>query len=256
LKVVLTVAGSDSGGGAGIQADLKTILAHGLHGATAVAAVTAQNSLSVARWAPVEADLVVAQIEAVASDMEVAAVKTGMLGTVELIAAVAETLARRRLPAVVVDPVLRASSGSDLAEAGATRAYLDRLFPVAAVVTPNLAEAGALLGRPVRSLEEARAAGSELARRGPAVVIKGGHLEGDPVDVFADARRVVELAGPRLATADVHGTGCVFSAALACRLALGDDPLEAARAAKAFTAEAIRRAYAVGAGSPVLGYPR
>jgi hydroxymethylpyrimidine/phosphomethylpyrimidine kinase len=253
LNVVLTVAGSDSGGGAGIQADLKTIAAHGLHGASAVAAITAQNTQAVLRWEVLPADLVVAQIEAVVRDMRVAAVKTGMLASAEVIEAVAEALSRHHLPNVVVDPVLRASTGADLVSGDAVRAYLERLLPLATVVTPNLAEASALLATSVRTLEDMRRAAGELRRTGArAVVVKGGHLEGEPVDVLAGPDGVVELGGERVAGPGAHGTGCVFSAALASRLARGETLLEATRGAKAYVTAALRAAVAVGAGRPLL----
>jgi len=162
VKVALTIAGSDSGGGAGIQADLRTFAAHGLHPTSAITAVTAQNSVTVTDWAPIEPRLVVAQIEAVAADMPVAAVKTGMLATADVVRAVAETLARLKLPHLVVDPVMVAKSGDRLLAPEAEGAYLEALLPLAEVVTPNLLEAEVLLGREVRTLEAMREAAREL----------------------------------------------------------------------------------------------
>jgi hydroxymethylpyrimidine/phosphomethylpyrimidine kinase len=249
VKVVLTVAGSDSGGGAGIQADLRTFAAHGVHGTSAITAVTAQNSVAVLDWVALEPRMVVAQIEAVASDMDVAAVKTGMLATAAIVSAVAETIERLRLPLLVVDPVMVAKSGDRLLDRDAETAYRERLLPLATVVTPNLPEAEALLGRPVRTLVEMREAARALRAMGPrAVVVKGGHLEGDAVDVFWDGERMEDLSAPRIATKNTHGTGCTYSAAIASRLALGDPLLEAVRAAKAYLTEAIRRSYSVGRG--------
>jgi hydroxymethylpyrimidine/phosphomethylpyrimidine kinase len=249
LKVVLTIAGSDSGGGAGIQADLKTFAAHGVHGTSAITAVTAQNSLHVVEAFALEPRLVVAQIEAVAADMRVAAAKTGMLANRGIVEAVAEAVTRLGIPHLVVDPVMVAKGGDSLLDAGAVRAYVDALFPVATVVTPNLPEAAALLGRPVRTLHEMRAAARELKARGAgAVVVKGGHLEGDAVDVFFDGRILEELTVPRIATANTHGTGCTFAAAIAARLGRGEALLEAVRGAKEFVTEAIRASYQVGAG--------
>jgi len=250
VKVALTIAGSDSGGGAGIQADLRTFAAHGLHGASAVTAVTAQNTVAVVEYAALEPRLVVAQIDAVASDMPVAAVKTGMLASRPIVEAVAEAVARWRLPHLVVDPVMVAKSGGRLLDPAAEAAYRERLFPLAEVVTPNLAEAEALLQRPVRSLESMAQAARDLHALGPrAVLVKGGHLEGDPVDVFFDGRRLEELRAARIDTRHTHGTGCTLSAAIAARLALGADALEAARGAKAYLTEAIRGAYALGRGA-------
>jgi hydroxymethylpyrimidine/phosphomethylpyrimidine kinase len=249
LKVVLTIAGSDSGGGAGIQADLKTFAAHGVHGTSAITAVTAQNSLHVFEAFALEPRMVVAQIEAVTADMRVAAAKTGMLANREIVEAVAEAVARLRIPHLVVDPVMVAKGGDSLLDAGAVRAYVDALLPISTVITPNLPEAAALLGRPVRTLEDMRAAARDLQALGPgAVVVKGGHLEGDAVDVFFDGRNLEELAVTRIATANTHGTGCTFAAAIAARLALGDDLMDAVRGAKTFVTEAIRGSYQVGSG--------
>ena len=249
MKVVLTVAGSDSGGGAGIQADLRTFAAHGVHGTSAITAVTAQNSVAVLDWVALEPRMVVAQMEAVASDMDVAAVKTGMLATAAIVSAVAGAIERLRLPLVVVDPVMVAKSGDRLLDRDAETAYRERLLPLATVVTPNLPEAEALLGRPVRTLVEMREAARALRAMGPrAVVVKGGHLEGDAVDVFWDGERVEDLPAPRIDTRNTHGTGCTYSAAIAARLALGEPPLDAVRGAKAYLTEAIRGSYAVGRG--------
>jgi hydroxymethylpyrimidine/phosphomethylpyrimidine kinase len=249
VKVVLTVAGSDSGGGAGIQADLRTFAAHGVHGTSAITAVTAQNSVAVLDWVALEPHMVVAQMEAVASDMPVAAAKTGMLATAAIVSAVAAAIERLRLPLVVVDPVMIAKSGDRLLDRDAETAYRERLLPLATVVTPNLPEAESLLGRPVRTLAEMREAARALRAMGPrAVVVKGGHLEGDAVDVFWDGERMEALSAPRIATKNTHGTGCTYSAAIAARLALGDPLLDAVRGAKAYLTEAIRRSYSVGRG--------
>jgi len=250
VRIALTIAGSDSGGGAGIQADLRTFAAHGLHGASAITAVTAQNTVAVVDYVALEPRMVVAQIDAVASDMTVSAVKTGMLANRPIVEAVAEVLARRRLPHLVVDPVMVAKSGDRLLDAAAEAAYLECLLPLAEIVTPNLAEAEALLRRRVRSVEEMGRAARDLRALGPrAVLVKGGHLEGDPVDVFFDGERMEELPGPRIATRHTHGTGCTLSAAVAARLALGEDLREAVRGAKAYLTEALRGAYALGRGA-------
>jgi hydroxymethylpyrimidine/phosphomethylpyrimidine kinase len=255
MRVVLTIAGSDSGGGAGIQADLLTFAAHGLHGTSAITAITAQNSVAVAESLPLPPRIVAAQIEAVAGDMRVAAAKTGMLANTEIVAVVAEAIARLGIPHLVVDPVMVAKSGDSLLDPGAQRAYVERLFPLASVLTPNLLEAEAFLGRRVRSLDEMRQAARELKGKGPkAVVVKGGHLAGDAVDVFFDGELLEELKAPRIATRNTHGTGCTFSAAIAARLALGDEMIEAVRGAKEYLTEAIRRSYAVGAGPGPVGH--
>ena len=249
MLVALTIAGSDSGGGAGIQADLRTFAAHRLHGTSAITAVTAQNSVGVSAWVALEPRMVVAQIEAVATDMRVAATKTGMLANAEIVSAVADAAARLPLGPLVVDPVMVAKSGDRLLDAAAERAYVERLFPRAALVTPNLLEAGALLGRPVRDLAAMRAAARELAATGArAVLVKGGALEGDAVDVLFDGERLVDIPGPRVDTRNVHGTGCTLSAAICARLARGEPLVEAVRGAKAWLVEGLRRSYTVGRG--------
>jgi hydroxymethylpyrimidine/phosphomethylpyrimidine kinase len=250
MQVVLTIAGSDSGGGAGIQADLLTFAAHGLHGTSAITAVTAQNSVGVSDWAAITSRLVVAQIEAVAGDMRVAATKTGMLANAEIIVAVADAAGRLALGPLVVDPVMVAKSGDRLLDAEAERAYVTRLLPQATLLTPNLLEAEALLGRPVRDLPAMREAARALHALGPrAVLVKGGALPGaDATDVLFDGDTVVDVSAPRVETRNTHGTGCTLSAAIASRLALGDGLLEAVRGAKAYLTEALRRSYTVGHG--------
>lgn len=249
MKVALTIAGSDSGGGAGIQADLRTFAAHRLHGTSAIAAVTAQNSVGVTAWVALEPAMVAAQIEAVATDMPVAATKTGMLANAGIVAAVAEAAGRLRLGPLVVDPVMVAKSGDRLLDAETERAYRERLLPRAALVTPNLHEAEVLLGRPVRDLAAMRAAARDLASLGArAVLVKGGALPGDAIDVLFDGVTVHEIAAPRVDTPHTHGTGCTLSAAICARLALGEDLVAAVRGAKAWLTEALRHAYAVGRG--------
>jgi hydroxymethylpyrimidine/phosphomethylpyrimidine kinase len=249
MKVALTIAGSDSGGGAGIQADLRTFAAHRVHGTSALTAITAQNSVGVSAWVALEPAMVAAQIEAVATDMRVAAAKTGMLANAAIIAAVAEAAARHRLAPLVVDPVMVAKSGDRLLDAAAERAYVERLLPLATIVTPNLHEAAALLRRPVRDVAEMRDAARDLAALGArAVLVKGGALGADPVDVFFDGTRTVDLTVPRVDTRNVHGTGCTLSAAICARLALGDDLLDAVRGAKAYLTEGLRHSYTVGKG--------
>jgi hydroxymethylpyrimidine/phosphomethylpyrimidine kinase len=248
VKVVLTIAGSDSGGGAGIQADLHTFAAHGVHGTSAITAVTAQNSVEVTDWVALEPRMVVAQIDAVASDMPVAAAKTGMLANAGIVQAVADAVRRLRLPFLVVDPVMVAKGGHRLLDPAAETAYR-ALFPLATLLTPNLEEASVLVGRPVRTLEEMGQAARDLVAAGArAVVVKGGHLEGDAIDVYFDGRRTMDLPAPRIETKNTHGTGCTFSSAIAARLALGADLVEAVRGAKDYLTEAIRRSYAVGRG--------
>jgi len=249
MKVAMTIAGSDSGGGAGVQADLKTFAAHGVHGVCALTAVTAQSTVEVRDWVALEPRLVVAQIDTVADDIEISAVKTGMLANAAVIVAVAEALRRRGLPRIVVDPVMVAKGGQRLLDRGAENAYVERLFPLAALVTPNLPEAEVLLGRRVRTLADMREAARALHGLGPgAVVVKGGHLPGAAVDVFFDGVHMEELAAARIVTKNTHGTGCTFSAAIAGRLANGAVLVDAVRGAKEYLTEAIRCSYSIGRG--------
>ena len=250
MKIALTIAGSDSGGGAGIQADLLTFAAHGVHGTCAITALTAQSSVGVSDWAPVEPRLVVAQVEAVAGDMPVAATKTGMLASAELIEEVAAACRRLALRPLVVDPVMVAKSGDALLRPAAERALVERLFPLATLVTPNALEASRLLGRPVKDLAAMREAARALLALGPAaVLVKGGErIAGEAVDVFCDRHRLLELRASRIATAHTHGTGCTLSAAVCARLALGEELLEAVRGAKAWLTAALAAAFPTGRG--------
>jgi hydroxymethylpyrimidine/phosphomethylpyrimidine kinase len=251
--VALTIAGTDSGGGAGIAADLRTFAAHGVMGTMAVTAVTAQNTLGVDAVKTMTADMVVAQIEAVMSDLRPSAAKTGMLATSEIVKAVASKLHEGSLPPLVVDPVMVSSTGDRLFDSDDVQdAYL-ALVAGASVVTPNLPEASLMVGWAVDSLEAMEAAARYLHSLGPAlVVVKGGHLRlGDEaVDVAFDGRAITLLRAPWIITRNVHGTGCSLSAAIASNLALGLDLLEAAVAAKAYVHRAIELAvtWEVGAG--------
>jgi hydroxymethylpyrimidine/phosphomethylpyrimidine kinase len=245
--VALTIAGSDSGGGAGVQADLRTFGALGVFGTSAITAVTAQNTVEVRAVHPVPAEIVVAQVACVLDDLDVAAVKTGMLGDAGVVDAVAALADAGRLPNLVVDPVLVASSGARLAEAGAERRYLERLVPLARVVTPNLREAEVLLGERIDTLDAQREAAVALHRLGPEVaVVTGGHAVaddgGDAVDVVATAAGVRELRAPRVATVNTHGTGCTFASAITAGLARGADVGEAVGLAKDFVHRAVVRA--------------
>jgi hydroxymethylpyrimidine/phosphomethylpyrimidine kinase len=242
--VALTIAGSDSGGGAGIQADLKTFAALGVFGTSAVTALTAQNTIAVRATHPIAADFVVAQIEAVLDDLPVAAVKTGMLATIANVAAVADLAEAGCLPNLVVDPVMVASSGDRLLDPDAEQLYVERLFPLARVVTPNLREAGVLLGETLCTLADQREAARALAKVGTeVVVVKGGHPVRDApdeaVDVVVIGGELVELRARRLATTNNHGSGCSFASAIAAHLAMGLAPLDATRCAKDFVHAAV-----------------
>ncbi|MDR5683956.1 MAG: bifunctional hydroxymethylpyrimidine kinase/phosphomethylpyrimidine kinase [Armatimonadota bacterium] len=245
----LTIAGSDSGGGAGIQADLKTFSALGVFGMTAVTAITAQNTRGVLAVQEVPADVVAAQIDAVATDIGIDAAKTGMLASAAIVEAVADRVRARRIDNLVVDPVMIAKSGAPLLRADAQEALVRLLLPLARIVTPNLHEAGALVGRRIEDLEEMREAARRIAEFGPRLVLlKGGHLSGDPTDVVYDGRTFTELHAPRIATHHTHGTGCVLSAAIAAYLAKGVPPIDAIAGAKRFVTRAIEAALPLGGG--------
>ena len=249
---ILTIAGSDSGGGAGIQADLKTFSALGTYGCSVITALTAQNTRAVTAIHEVPAAFVTAQIDAVFDDIEIAAVKIGMLATPEVIAAVADGLERYRVRTVVLDPVMVAKSGDHLLRPEAVAALKERLLPLAGVITPNLLEAGVLLDMepPVDEAGMVEAA-ARLRMLGPqTVLLKGGHLEqAHSVDILDDGGEPLTLVAPRIDTANTHGTGCTLSAALAALLGRGMRPREAVRAAKAYVTEAIRAADRLRVGS-------
>jgi len=255
MRTVLTIAGSDSGGGAGIQGDLKTFAALGVYGTSAITAITAQNTRGVTAMQALDAPLVVAQIDAVASDFLIDATKIGMLANASIIEAVADTLTRLALPQVVLDPVMVAKSGDPLLEPAAMHALRTLLVPRVAVLTPNVPEAEALTGRTIRSVADQRDAAARLMELGArAVFIKGGHLPGRAVDVWHDGTRFVELDAERINTRHTHGTGCTVSSALAACLALGYSLEDAARRAKAYVTGAIRHAPALGHGQGPLGH--
>jgi hydroxymethylpyrimidine/phosphomethylpyrimidine kinase len=250
LPVALTIAGSDSGGGAGIQADLKVFMALGCHGTSALTALTAQNTVGVTGIHEVPPDFVVQQIDAIASDIGVDAAKTGMLASAPVIEAVADAVEAHGIRKLVVDPVFVSKHGNSLLAEDAVDALTKRLFPLAAVVTPNLHEAGAIVGDDITSLDGMKAAARALASLGPrAVLVKGGHLDEDSaIDVLYDGAEMIEIAGPRYDTQDTHGTGCALAAAIAARLAHGDELIDAVRFAKEFVAGAIDRSLRLGRG--------
>jgi hydroxymethylpyrimidine/phosphomethylpyrimidine kinase len=234
---VLSIAGSDSGGGAGIQADLKAFARCGVHGMTAITAITAQNTLEVSAVESVSPTMIVAQVRAVAEDIGVDAVKVGMLGTAETVDAVVEALALVGEAPVVVDPVMVAESGAVLLDEEARQALVERLLPLAAVVTPNIPEARALSGGEERDSQEDLA--REVLALGPgAVVVTGGHSE-QVVDVFFDGAEAAAIEGERHPDGATHGSGCTHSSALAAFLALGLAPLEAARRAREIASTAV-----------------
>jgi hydroxymethylpyrimidine/phosphomethylpyrimidine kinase len=248
---VLSIAGSDSGGGAGIQADLKAFARCGVHGMTAITAVTCQNTVAVTGVTPIPPEAIVGQVRAVVDDIGVDAVKIGMLGSVETVEAVRAALGLVEGVPVVLDPVMVAESGAPLLDPDAMQALIE-LLPAATVITPNLLEARALLGQSgssaANTAEELAAALQALGPR--YVVVTGGHADSaDAVDLFWDGEHAVEIPGPRYPGGSAHGSGCTHSSALAAHLGLGVEPLEAAVAAKRIASEAVRDALTdVGAG--------
>jgi len=253
----LTIAGSDSSGGAGIQADLKTFAAHGVFGMSALTAVTAQNTLGVTMVEVMSPAMVAAQIDAVAEDMPPAATKIGMLANAAIIAIVAEAVARHRLPNVVLDTVMVAKSRARLLDPDAIVALVERLLPIAMVVTPNVPEAEALTGLRITTVEDLHRAAIRLVDLGArAALVKGGHLQGPAVDVLWDGRRAIEVSADRIDSRHTHGTGCTLSAAIAARLARGDDLEAAVRSAKAYVTRAIAQAPGLGHGhGPLQHFP-
>jgi hydroxymethylpyrimidine/phosphomethylpyrimidine kinase len=256
FPIALTIAGSDSGGGAGIQADLKTFTALGCHGTTAITCITAQNPKAIIGIQAIRAEMVRKQIEAVFAELPPRAVKTGMLFSTEIINAVADFFARGKMPPLVVDPVMVATSGAVLLKPSAIRALKERLLPLATLVTPNLDEAQLLLGRKLRSLEDLLDAAEELhATFGCAALVKGGHLKlGDEaVDVLFDGKRFTVLKARRVQGVSTHGTGCTYSAAIAAYLARGEKLERAVALAKKFITRSIARSYSAGR-HPVLNH--
>jgi len=252
-RTALTIAGSDSGAGAGIQADLKTFAALGVYGTSALTAVTAQNTQGVYASAALSPTLVAAQIDAVVEDIGADAVKTGMLADADIIVAVANRIGAHALRALVVDPVMVAKGGDRLLREDAVQVLRATLLPLALIVTPNLPEAETLAGVAIGS----RAALEEAARRiagmgARYVLIKGGHAPGDPTDILFDGRVFQEYRGTRIQTTSTHGTGCTLSAAIAAHLARGEAVVDAVGHAKAYVTAALRAAYPVGHGQGPL----
>jgi hydroxymethylpyrimidine/phosphomethylpyrimidine kinase len=256
VRAVLTIAGSDSGGGAGIQADLKTFAALDVYGTCAITAITAQNTLGVVAAVPLAADLVAAQIEAVARDLTLHATKTGMLPTLAIVEAVAAALKGLDLPMVVVDPVMVSKSGDRLLEEDAVQGLVTELLPLARLVTPNIPEAEVLSGLSIHAPADVREAARRIHGLGPsAVLVKGGHAPGDTlIDLLFDGHAFTELPTPRIATRHTHGTGCTLASAVAAHLALGCHLEESVRRAQAYVAGAIRHALGIGRGQGPLDH--
>lgn len=249
----MTIAGSDSGAGAGIQADLKTFASLGVYGSSVLTAVTAQNTIEVAAIAEVPEEVVIAQIDEIVHDIGANAVKTGMMSSKPIIENTADRLEAWGIPHLVVDPVMISKSGAPLLQPTAIEAFMKELLPLATVITPNLPEAQALAGREISSPEDIEEAARAIHALGPdIVIITGGHIEGPAIDlVFIDGE-FIPVEGERIQTKNTHGTGCTYSAAITAFLAMGLDPLESIQLAKRYIENALRHSYAIGEGhSPV-----
>ncbi|MSQ07226.1 MAG: bifunctional hydroxymethylpyrimidine kinase/phosphomethylpyrimidine kinase [Dehalococcoidia bacterium] len=251
----MTIAGSDSGGGAGVQADLKTFAALGVYGTSVLTAITAQNTVAVTAVHEVPTDIIAAQIAAVMGDIGADAVKTGMLSSSAIVELVAAELKRHRVRQLVVDPVMVAKSGDSLLRQEAVEALRSQLVPLAAVVTPNIPEAEVLTGLKIASDADMRRAAEKIIGMGArSVVVKGGHREGPATDLFYDGSRFQEFTAERIPTTNTHGTGCTFASAVAAGLARGLTVLEAVALAKEYVTEAIRRSFPIGQGHGPLNH--
>jgi hydroxymethylpyrimidine/phosphomethylpyrimidine kinase len=251
MRKALTIAGSDSGGGAGIQADLKTFMAFGVYGMSAITALTAQNTVGVQGIFDVSPEFVRAQIRSVVTDIGTDAAKTGMLSNAGIVRAVADAVREYRIPNLVVDPVMIAKSGAPLLAPEARKALVEELLPLATVITPNVFEAEAILGSRIGDLEAMKKAARELKKTGCRwVVLKGGRLdiESQAVDVLCDGRELVLLRSPRSDSMCTHGSGCTFAAAITAGLARGLTPKDAVKRAKEYVTEAIRTGISMGSG--------
>ncbi|HJV45551.1 MAG TPA: bifunctional hydroxymethylpyrimidine kinase/phosphomethylpyrimidine kinase [Bacillota bacterium] len=245
----LTIAGSDSGGGAGIQADLKTFTARNVYGMSAITAITAQNTLGVQGVHVVPLEMIEKQIDMVIEDLGVDAVKTGMLGTSDVIELVAQKLKQHKVTRLVVDPVMIAKGGAKLLEDEAVASMISQLIPLAAVITPNIPEAEVLTGRKITTVEDMVQAAKDIISMGArGVVIKGGHLVGEPLDIFYDGRELTYYEGKRIQTRHTHGTGCTFAACIAAELAKGREIRKCIETAKAFITAAIQNELGLGTG--------
>ena len=257
IPIALTIAGSDSGGGAGIQADLRTFAFHCVHGTSALTCITAQNTLGVTRVDALPVAAIAAQIDAVVQDIGAQAVKTGMLLNAEIIASVAEQIQALNLQPLVVDPVMVSRTGAQLIDDDAIATLRDRLIPQATIVTPNRYEAELLSGLTLKTLDDMRAAAEKIYHLGAkAVLVKGGGMQGElrGVDIWFDGDRSETLTTETIDASNTHGTGCTLSAAIAANLALGHEPLVATQHAKTYVTQALKHALSIGQGQGPVGH--
>jgi hydroxymethylpyrimidine/phosphomethylpyrimidine kinase len=257
IPVAMTIAGSDSGGGAGIQADLRTFAFHKVHGTSALTCITAQNTLGVTRVDALPPESVVAQMEAVVQDIGVQAAKTGMLLNREIIAAISQQIAALEIQNLVVDPVMVSRTGAQLIDDDAIAVLRSSLIPLATILTPNRYEAQILSGTEIFTLEEMQTAAQRIYHLGSkAILIKGGGMQGPlrGVDIWFDGKHLETLATVTVDTSNTHGTGCTLSAAIAANLALGKDPLSATRVAKNYVTTALKHSLSIGCGQGPVGH--
>jgi hydroxymethylpyrimidine/phosphomethylpyrimidine kinase len=255
MKRLLTIAGSDSGGGAGIQADLKTFHAFGCYGMSVLTAITAQNTLGVQGVHDVPADFVAMQLESVVTDIGVDAAKTGMLSNADIIRALSKKIRELGIPHLVVDPVMRAKSGDPLLKQEAQSALIEEIIPLAEVITPNLPEAEALAGMLIKTKDEMKTAARRIHQKGAkSVLVKGGHRAEDATDILFDGQTFTEFFAEKIPTQNTHGTGCTYSAAIAANLALGKSLPEAVAISKKFITSAIKSSLKLGGGIGPLNH--
>ena len=251
----MTIAGSDSGGGAGVQADLKTFAALGVYGTVTLTAITAQNTVGVTGVHEIPSDMIIAQMDAVMGDIGTDAVKTGMLSSQEIVEVVAAQIRKHGIRELVVDPVMVAKSGDPLLREDAVQAVRSHLVPLAAVVTPNIPEAEALTGMTIETDEDVREAAERIIQMGArSVVVKGGHREGPATDVLYDGVQFRDFSAPRFDTVNTHGTGCTFASAVAAGLAQKKTVEDAVAQAKEYVTEAIRTSFPIGQGHGPLNH--
>lgn len=250
MKKVLTIAGSDSSGGAGIQADLKAFSANKTFGMSVITAITAQNTMGVTDIFDIPESTVESQIRAIFDDIEVSATKIGMVSNERIIIKIASELKKYNAENIVVDPVMVSTTGYDLLKPEAKKALIENLLPIAKVLTPNLRETEVLCDMKIDTIEDMKEAGKKILQMGPEyVLVKGGHLEGNCIDVLVSKDNIVELVGERINSKNTHGTGCTLSSAIASNLANGYDVLEAVKLAKEYITGAIKNSFDVGHGS-------
>lgn len=249
MKNVLTIAGSDSCGGAGIQADIKTFSAHGVYGMSVITAVTAQNTVGVFAVQDVDKEIIREQIKCIYNDIEVSAVKIGMVSKIETIQVIVEELSKYKAKNIVLDPVMISKSGYNLLKSESKEILINKLIPIATIVTPNLLEAEIILGTHINNLDEMINAAKEIYNKGPQnVLIKGGHLESDATDVLYDGNEIYLLNGERIEVKNTHGTGCTLSSAIASNLALGYNVKNSVEKAKEYITIAIKNSFSIGHG--------